>query len=57
MLKKTFIALALPLLSLLAIGVATPPWGVSAQPASQTARHSEQAPPWLQLPGPARSKR
>jgi hypothetical protein len=37
MLKKTFIALALPLLSLLAITVATPQRGVSAQPASQTA--------------------
>jgi len=38
MLKKTLIVLTLPLLSLLAIGVATPLWGVSAQPASQTAR-------------------
>jgi len=38
MLKKTLVALTLPLLSLLAIGVATPLWGVSAQPASQTAR-------------------
>ena len=37
MLKKTFIALALPSLALLAITVATPLRGVSAQPASQTA--------------------
>jgi hypothetical protein len=37
MLKKTFIALALPLVMLLAITVATPLRGVSAQPASQTA--------------------
>src|SRR5438445_10852698 len=37
MLKKTLIILALPLVSLLAISVATPLWGVSAQPASQTA--------------------
>ncbi len=35
MLKKT--ALALPLVSLFAIGVAMPVWGVSAVPASQTA--------------------
>ena len=38
MLKKTLITLTLPLLSVLAISVATPLWGVSAQPASQTAR-------------------
>ena len=38
MLKKTIIALTLPLLSLLVISLVTPPWGVSAQPASQTAR-------------------
>src|SRR4029077_12719705 len=38
MLKKTLIALTLPLVSVLAITVATPLWGVSAQPASQTAR-------------------
>src|SRR6478672_8934697 len=38
MLKKTLIALMLPLVSLLAISVATPLWGVSAQPASQTTR-------------------
>jgi hypothetical protein len=38
MLKKTFIALALPLVMLLAITVATPLRGVSAQPSSQTAR-------------------
>ena len=37
MLKKTLIALTLPLVSVLAISVATPLWGVSAQPASQTA--------------------
>ena len=37
MLKKTLITLTLPLLSVLAISVATPLWGVSAQPASQTA--------------------
>src|SRR5881227_1734548 len=37
MLKKTLIILALPLVSLLAISVATPLWGVSAQSASQTA--------------------
>jgi hypothetical protein len=37
MLRKTLIAFTLPLLSLLAITVATPLWGVSAQPASQTA--------------------
>jgi hypothetical protein len=38
MLKKTLIVLTLPLLSVLAISVATPLWGVSAQPASETAR-------------------
>ncbi len=38
MLKKTLIALTLPLVSVLAISVATPLWGVSAQPASETAR-------------------
>src|SRR6266536_1266537 len=39
MLKKTLIALTLPLLSLLAITVATPLWSVvSSQAASQTAR-------------------
>ena len=38
MLKKTLIALTLPLVSVLAITVATPLWGVSAQPASQAAR-------------------
>src|SRR5256714_11367847 len=37
MLKKTLINHALPLVSLLAISVATHLWGVSAQPASQTA--------------------
>src|SRR2546423_4686815 len=37
MLKKTLIILALPLVSLLAISVATPLWGVSAQAASKTA--------------------
>ena len=43
MLKKTFIALALPLLSLLAIGVATPQWSVSAQPAPHTPRSPQRA--------------
>src|SRR5258707_3755392 len=38
MLKKTLIALTLPLVTVLAISVARPLWGVSAQPASQTAR-------------------
>jgi hypothetical protein len=38
MLKKTIITLTLPFLSVLAISVAMPPWGVSAQPESQTAR-------------------
>jgi hypothetical protein len=38
MLKKALITLAVPLLLVLAISVATPLWGVSAQPASQTAR-------------------
>jgi hypothetical protein len=38
MLKKTLIVFTLPLLSVLAISVATPLWGASAQPASQTAR-------------------
>src|SRR2546430_17590811 len=37
MLKKTLIVLAPPLVSLLAISVATPLWGVSAQSASMTA--------------------
>src|SRR6266513_4129614 len=37
MLKKTVFALALPLVSLFAIGVATPLWGVPAVPASKTA--------------------
>ena len=43
MLKKTFTALALPLLSLLAIGVVTPQWSVSAQPASHTPRSPQRA--------------
>jgi hypothetical protein len=38
MLKKALITLTFPLLSVLAISVATPLWGVSAQPASQAAR-------------------
>jgi hypothetical protein len=38
MLKKILITLSVPLLSLLVISVATPLWGVSAQPASQAAR-------------------
>jgi hypothetical protein len=42
MLKKTLIAFTLPLVSLLAIAVATPLWGVSdrSQTASQTTAHS-----------------
>ena len=43
MLKKTVIAFALPLLSLLVISLVTPPWRVSAQTASQTARSPQQA--------------
>jgi hypothetical protein len=43
MLKKTFIALALPLLSLLAIGLATPQRSVSAQPVPHTPRSSQRA--------------
>ena len=43
MLKKTFIAFALPLLSLLAIGLATPQWSVSAQPAPHTPRSPQRA--------------
>ena len=43
MLKKTFIALTFPLVSLLAITVATPLWGVSAQTSSKTARSPQQA--------------
>src|SRR5437588_3670743 len=43
MLKKTLIVLTLPLLSVLAITVATPLWGVSSQAASQTARAPQRA--------------
>src|SRR6266480_5165530 len=43
MLKKTLIVLTLPLLSILAITVATPLWGVSSQAASQTARSPQRA--------------
>jgi hypothetical protein len=43
MFKKTLIALTLPLLSVLAITVATPLWGVSSQAASETARSPQQA--------------
>jgi len=43
MLRKTLIALALPLLSVLAISIAAPLRGVSAQPASQTARSPQGA--------------
>ena len=43
MLKKTIIALTLPLLLLVVISLVTPPWGVSAQPASQTARSPQRA--------------
>jgi hypothetical protein len=44
MLKKTFIALTLPLVSLLAITVATPLRGVSAQSAASKKAHSPQRP-------------
>src|ERR1044071_4933139 len=40
MLKKALITLTLPLLFILVITVATPLWGVSAQPSSQTTAHS-----------------
>src|ERR1044072_8303840 len=40
MLKKTLIALVIPLVLLLIITVATPLWGVSAQAASQTTARS-----------------
>src|SRR5205807_4219277 len=43
MFKKTLIVLTLPLLSVLAITVATPLWGVSSQAASQTARSPQRA--------------
>src|SRR5438874_7250489 len=43
MFKKTLIVLTLPLLSVLAITVATPLWGVSSQAASQTARAPQRA--------------
>src|SRR5438874_4338357 len=43
MFKKTLIVLTLPLLSVLAITVATPLWGVSSQAASRTARSPRQA--------------
>src|SRR5882724_2791528 len=43
MFKKALIILTLPFLSVLAISVATPLWGVSAQPASQTARSPQRA--------------
>src|SRR6266480_3407986 len=43
MLKKTVFALALPLVSLFAIGVATPLWGVPAVPASKTAHSPQRA--------------
>jgi lipoyl(octanoyl) transferase len=42
MFKKTLIALSLPLVSLLAITVATPLWGVSAQSSSKTAHSPQQ---------------
>src|SRR5947207_14955455 len=41
--KKILITLTLSLLSLLAISVATPLWGVSSQAASQTARSPQRA--------------
>src|SRR6266513_851537 len=43
MFKKTLIVLTLPLLSVLAITVATPLWGVSSQAASRTARSPQRA--------------
>ena len=43
MLKKILIALTLSLVVLVAIGVAMPLWGVSAQAASQTARSPQRA--------------
>src|SRR5437016_5132850 len=43
MFKKTVIVLTLPLLSVLAITVATPLWGVSSKAASQTARSPQRA--------------
>jgi hypothetical protein len=42
MLKKALITLTLPLLLILVITVATPLWGVSAQPGSRTTAHSPQ---------------
>src|SRR6185295_1012148 len=52
MLKKTVIAFALPLLSLVVISLVTPPWGVSAQPASQTARSPQRASSAADTPAP-----
>src|SRR6266403_3794119 len=43
MFKKTLVVLTLPLLSVLAITVATPLWGVSSQAASRTARSPQRA--------------
>ena len=43
MLKKILLALTLSLLVLVAIGIAMPLWGVSAQAASQTARSPQRA--------------
>src|SRR6266436_3282679 len=43
MFKKTLITLTLPLLSVLAITVAIPLWGVSAQSASKTAHSPQRA--------------
>src|SRR6266550_5076062 len=43
MLKKALVTLTFPLLSVLAISVATPLLGVSGQPASQTARSPQRA--------------
>lgn len=43
MLKKILIALTLSLVVLVAIGVAMPLWGVSAQAASQTGRSPQRA--------------
>src|SRR5258707_6338700 len=43
MFKKTLLTLTLPLLLLLVISVATPQWGVSAQPVSRTTRSPQRA--------------
>jgi len=52
MLKKILIALTFPLLVLVAIGVATPMWGVSARPASGATRSPQRAGPALAADAP-----